>query len=118
MMECYPTLSQPVAAARLRERKIPGAERTATGDLPSRDRLFSTCWTFSLHDEHLSVHWLLLAVLAHRMHGSTALPRALLTSATILPQRTAIFREGEDLWNAECPRLAAHAGLVKRIGIQ
>ena len=30
---------------------------------------FSTCWTFSLHDEHLSVHWLLLAVLAHHMHG-------------------------------------------------
>jgi len=22
-----------------------------------------------LHDEHLSVHWLLLAVLAHHMHG-------------------------------------------------
>ena len=38
MMECYPALSQPVAAARLGERKIPGAERTATSTCSSRRR--------------------------------------------------------------------------------
>ncbi len=28
---------------------------------------FSTCWIFSWHGEHLSVHWFGLAVLAHRI---------------------------------------------------